>query len=102
MAEEAQLSFPADHPAFPGHFPGDPMVPGALLLDEALAIICRARGLSYASLHVDSAKFLHPVRPGQELTVRWRDVGPGRLDLSLLAAGRPVATATLSSQAPAS
>lgn len=102
MAEEALLTFPADHPAFPGHFPGAPMVPGALLLDEALAVLCQARGLAYASLYVGSAKFLHPVGPGQELTVRWREAAPGHLDLSLVAAGRLVATAILSSQAPSS
>jgi 3-hydroxymyristoyl/3-hydroxydecanoyl-(acyl carrier protein) dehydratase len=98
VADEARLTFPADHPAFPGHFPGDPMVPGALLLDEALAAVCAARGLAYESLRVGSAKFLRPVRPGQEVVVRWRDSGPGLLDLGLFAADRPVATATVSSR----
>ena len=98
MADEARLTFPAGHPAFPGHFPGDPIVPGALLLDEALAALCAARSLPYESLHVASAKFLRPVRPGQEVTVRWRDSGPDLLDLGLFTADRPVATATVSSR----
>ena len=97
MVDEALLAFPADHPAFPGHFPGDPIVPGALLLDEALAVVCAARGLAYESLYVGSAKFLHPVRPGQEVWLRWRDSAPGRLDVRLFLADRPVAVATLSS-----
>ena len=97
MADEARLTFPADHPAFPGHFPGDPIVPGALLLDEALAAVCAARGLAYESLCVVSAKFLHPVRPGQEVRLRWRDSGPGLLDLGLFLADLPVAMAALSS-----
>ncbi len=98
MAEEARLTFPAGHPAFPGHFPGDPIVPGALLLDEALAAVCAARGLPYESLRVGSAKFLRPVRPGEEVVVRWRDSGPDLLDLGLYAADQAVATATVSAR----
>ena len=33
------LRFPADHPAGPGHFPGNPIIPGAVLLDELVAAI---------------------------------------------------------------
>ena len=95
MAEGAILTFPADHPAFPGHFPGDPVVPGALLLDEALAAVCAARGLSYEALQVHSAKFVHPVRPGQDVELRWGDAPAGLLDLQFLVGGRPVAHATL-------
>ena len=97
MVEEALLTFPADHPAFPGHFPGDPVVPGALLLDRALALISAARGHSYEALSVCQAKFLRPVRPGQDVTLRWQDSGPDRIDLRFLVADHPVAVATLSS-----
>jgi 3-hydroxymyristoyl/3-hydroxydecanoyl-(acyl carrier protein) dehydratase len=30
------FTIPAEHPALPGHFPGRPVVPGALLLDHVL------------------------------------------------------------------
>ncbi|NHO34089.1 AMP-binding protein [Acetobacter fallax] len=61
-----EISFPADHPAFPGHFPGQPVVPGALLLD------C---GLELAGLNptkIDQVKFLRPVRPEETLRFRLR------------------------------
>jgi acyl-coenzyme A synthetase/AMP-(fatty) acid ligase len=56
-----------DHPSTAGHFPGNPIVPGAVLLDE---IVAAGSGL-FAWLRdgftLDRVKFLRPVRPGEEL-----------------------------------
>jgi 3-hydroxymyristoyl/3-hydroxydecanoyl-(acyl carrier protein) dehydratase len=82
-----RLRFPASHPAFPGHFPGSPIVPGALLLAAAL----EALGLGGAGTSIASAKFLRPVAPEEEIEVR--RVGLARLELR--AGGRLVAAATL-------
>jgi len=58
----------ADHPALPGHFPGRPVVPGVVLLDEALALVLgRVPGRDLAAL--PGVKFLAPVLPGQEIAV---------------------------------
>ena len=58
------LSFAPDHPAGAGHFPGNPIIPGALLLAETLRTIAEANHLTIASCTIKSAKFQHPVRPG--------------------------------------
>jgi len=87
----ARLSFPASHPAFAGHFPGAPMVPGALLIAEALA----ALGLGAAGAGIAAAKFLHPVGPDSEVEVRCEAGESGALRLELRAGGRLVATATV-------
>jgi 3-hydroxyacyl-[acyl-carrier-protein] dehydratase len=60
--------FRADHPTAAGHFPGNPIIPGALLLDHAL----RAISPSQETHEVRVAKFLLPVRPGDRVTIRWR------------------------------
>jgi len=63
------LHIPAEHPSVAGHFPGNPIVPGAVLLDEILAAIERAHGQQAAAWTVKSVKFLRPVRPGDELAL---------------------------------
>jgi 3-hydroxymyristoyl/3-hydroxydecanoyl-(acyl carrier protein) dehydratase len=88
---EARLRFPATHPAFAGHFPGAPTVPGALLLAAAL----EALGLGCAQLEIASAKFLHPVLPETDVEVRCIAGQAGAARLELRAAGRLVATAAL-------
>jgi 3-hydroxyacyl-[acyl-carrier-protein] dehydratase len=61
------LEVPRDHPAFAGHFPRFPVLPGAVLLDEALQAIERERGIDLAQWHIASAKFQGAVRPGDAL-----------------------------------
>ena len=62
------FAFPADHPCFPGHMPGHPLAPGALLLDRALHLLT-AHGLLPERHGLVTAKFLAPVGPGDEVTV---------------------------------
>jgi acyl-coenzyme A synthetase/AMP-(fatty) acid ligase len=66
--ERVLIHFAADHPTGPGHFPGDPIIPGAVLLDEVLAALLPG----VASGSVDFAKFHHPVRPGETVALTHR------------------------------
>ena len=83
----------ADHPALPGHFPGNPLVPGVVLLAKVLALLqpnaqagARVRALS-------RVKFLAHVRPGEAVGVRFSPSRPGAVrfecwrDDTLIAAG---------------
>lgn len=63
MTETFSLTIDPEHPSLPGHFPGDPIVPGAILLDYAIANVERAFGRKVAMIL--DAKFLVPVRPQQ-------------------------------------
>ncbi len=64
-AAALRLRIAADHPARPGHFPGNPIVPGALLLDEILARLFPG---GWAA-GIEAAKFHHPVRFGEAMTL---------------------------------
>lgn len=74
---DLSLSIAADHPAYAGHFPGHPILPGVVLLDAALYALAARQGLGAAGGQIKSAKFLSPVSPGEAL----------RLDYAVTAAG---------------
>ncbi|HYZ34500.1 MAG TPA: hypothetical protein VE684_19710 [Crenalkalicoccus sp.] len=62
------FSVPADHPCLPGHFPGSPIVPGVLLLDEIAGLVLRHHpGFRFAA--VAQTRFLLPVLPDQVVHV---------------------------------
>jgi 3-hydroxymyristoyl/3-hydroxydecanoyl-(acyl carrier protein) dehydratase len=67
MTTVMTLDIPADHAAFAGHFPGNPMVPGVVLLDETLHSIASARGVPPGNCTLIAAKFLSAARPGERL-----------------------------------
>lgn len=98
MQGETSLVFAADHPAFAGHFPGRPIVPGVLLLDAAVYAVQQALaadGGAAATCQVNSAKFLSPVSPGEMLTLSWSATGTGQLRFGISGPGRQVATGVL-------
>jgi 3-hydroxymyristoyl/3-hydroxydecanoyl-(acyl carrier protein) dehydratase len=87
------FSVPDSHPALPGHFPGDPVVPGVLLLDHALRL-CEIAG--YAPLTMlSSVKFSRLVRPNTVCQVTATRRGSTLL-ISIASAGEIVTTAKAS------
>lgn len=61
--------FALDHPSAAGHFPGQPVIPGAVLLEEVVRVLQEALGVELPALEIRSAKFLHRVRPGDTMQV---------------------------------
>ena len=69
-----RVGIPLDHACFPGHFPGQPILPGVLLLERvmSLAQACLSQPLDVCS--VVNVKFLASVLPGDQLDVRLTSV----------------------------
>lgn len=73
----ATRHFAVGHKAAEGHFPGNPIIPGAVLLREivaAVTIMGDAPGPPAPTVicrEIRSAKFHRPVRPGDTLVIRW-------------------------------
>lgn len=68
----------ADHPSLPGHFPGRPIVPGVLLLEQVITAI-EARYGPLQGLRLPQVKFMQTLLPGEVATIvlegeapRWR------------------------------
>jgi 3-hydroxyacyl-[acyl-carrier-protein] dehydratase len=60
-----RISFHVDaaHPALPGHFPDQPIVPGVVLLDRLADTVEREWGARIAKL--PQVKFLRPLLPNE-------------------------------------
>jgi 3-hydroxymyristoyl/3-hydroxydecanoyl-(acyl carrier protein) dehydratase len=65
---EQSLCIDAAHPALPGHFPGRPLVPGVVMLEQVAQALRAWRGQRLA--RVVEAKFLAPLLPGETAVVR--------------------------------
>jgi len=92
----AALAIAADHPAFDGHFPGAPVLPGVALLDEAICAIESADGGEPRCWRVAAVKFLRAVVPGEALLLEQERLASGSVRFTILSAGRAVATGALS------
>jgi 3-hydroxyacyl-[acyl-carrier-protein] dehydratase len=68
-AASSSFRVAADHPSLPGHFPGQPVVPGVLILDEVAARACEALGGGLRPARLPQVKFLAPLLPEQEARI---------------------------------
>jgi 3-hydroxyacyl-[acyl-carrier-protein] dehydratase len=68
MTLEARRTISADHPSLPGHFPGAPLVPGVVILDEVLGAL-RDRHKDCQLTAIQAVKFLQPLKPEQPFTI---------------------------------
>ena len=82
----------SDHPSLVGHFPGNPIIPGVVILENT------ARGFEESTLGLritvfKAVKFLAPLRPDISSNIEYRDTGCGtvkftvRSDTELIASG---------------
>lgn len=80
MNSAGVFTIASGHPALPGHFPGQPIVPGVVLLDHAVLRIAAALGRAPQPSRLASVKFLATVVPNEPVAVRYACVGDGTAD----------------------
>ncbi|MCC6139946.1 MAG: beta-hydroxyacyl-ACP dehydratase [Nitrospira sp.] len=69
MTHERVVSISSDHPALPGHFPGHPVVPGVLVMDEVIETLREQYGRGIVVTGLPSVKLSSPLLPGERLTI---------------------------------
>ena len=67
-----RFCFSCDFAGFDGHFPGAPILPAVVQIQMAVAMAGAQSKTPLRLVAVESAKFLAPVQPGQEILVRLR------------------------------
>ncbi|MES2637657.1 MAG: hypothetical protein V4605_10045 [Pseudomonadota bacterium] len=95
MKKQTQLNISADHPAFAGHFPGTPIVPGVVLLDEILHVITAGTGLKETALQVSSVKFLSPLKPNETVEIEYEQLANGSIKFQVVEANRQIVVGNL-------
>ena len=71
MDRQANISTPLEHTCYAGHFPGNPVVPGVVLLELIVSELSRG-----PPRVIGSVKFHRAVKPGEGFVLRWKSSGP--------------------------
>jgi 3-hydroxymyristoyl/3-hydroxydecanoyl-(acyl carrier protein) dehydratase len=89
-----------DHPTLAGHFPGNPIVPGALLLGEITYALEQGWGRDWKVAAITVAKFSSLLRPGERFDIILESSGDDQVKFSIACGTRPIASGSLRCRKP--
>lgn len=96
MSDHAMpLPIPADHPAYAGHFPSRPILPGVVLLDAALHAMSAQADMQDTTCQFKSVKFHSPVQPGEALSLHTTESPAGGFRFEIRCGERSVASGSV-------
>lgn len=75
---QEKFTITSSHPALAGHFPGNPVVPGVVLLDCIKQIALKDNAIESIT-GVNNLKFMRPVLPEQQVDVSIENIADKRL-----------------------
>lgn len=81
---------PSDHPCLAGHFPGNPIVPGVLLLEHVAQAASAWLGPALVIRQFNNVKFLSPLKPDEPMDI-FLSGAPPQLRFRCESAGRLLA-----------
>lgn len=87
--------FPPGFIGFSGHFPGNPILPAIVQIRAVVSLAEEEGGKTLRLATVRSAKFIAPIRPDEDVWIRYRrrvDSGMDICDATLSVAGKTVAS----------
>jgi 3-hydroxymyristoyl/3-hydroxydecanoyl-(acyl carrier protein) dehydratase len=95
MSHTCTFRIPATHPALPGHFPGRPVVPGAVTLSEVVAAWQAHAGSTRPLRGFAHVKFLSPLLPEEIAQIVFTDKGAGSAGFEITVEARRVVSGAL-------
>ena len=95
------LRIESDHPSLAGHFPGNPIVPGVVLLDHVQQAASSWLGYPVKINGIPQTKFVQPLLPGQNAEIQLRLTGT-ELRFSIVRDDSTLATGVMTLAAPTS
>lgn len=95
MLHFSTFTVATDHPAFTGHFPGAPILPGVVLLDAVLQAVAASEQHAPHDWQVASAKFHKVVAPGETLRIEHEATANGGVKFRVLSDDQAVASGLL-------
>ena len=97
------LTIDPAHPAFAGHFPGQPILPGVVLLDEVIRAIegcAEASDPDFVLRHrLAAVKFHRPAGPSAVLRIELDFKPTGGVAFAVTEGGQPVASGSFAPMA---
>lgn len=78
-----------DHPALPGHFPGNPVVPGVVVLEQLIGALATAHP-DRTCTGVRRMKFLRLLRPGETVDLAFGEAKADGITVKASVAGEPL------------
>ncbi len=89
------MKISASHPALAGHFPGNPVVPGVVILDEVLQAAGVFLGRPVRTTGLPSVKFSAPLAPEEEFEIVFDRKDDGRVGFVVRSGAQAFATGVL-------
>lgn len=83
MAEIIAIyQIPLGHPSLEGHFPGNPVIPGVVIIEKVLHTISQEK--SSSNYKIAMAKFLQPLIPPATMTVHLSENAENRFNYKVM------------------
>lgn len=95
MVSERTIVIGHDHPSLAGHFPGHPVVPGVVLLNEVLCFVREVSATARPITGVPIVKFSSPLKPGEVVTIHMDLAGATEVTFLCRVETRLVASGTV-------
>lgn len=99
MSDIVPLTIPKDEAYFAGHFPGNALVPGVVILQYVVEEIACRVGAGQVPQQIQTVKFLAPLRPGDCMTIELEFTGEASVRFSCREGDRPIAAGLMTMRA---